>query len=407
VKNIFKNIGPGALIAAAFIGPGTVTVCVLTGVEFGFTLLWAMVLSIIATIVLQEMAIRLGLVYGKGLAEAVRSEIPSKPIRIIAILLILSAILIGNAAYEAGNISGGMLGLETIFTESTVLIGSLQLNYLSLLIGGIAFTLLFIGNYKVIERSLVVLVILMSISFLVTAIVTNPNWMEVLKGMFTPSIPEEGVLAIIALVGTTVVPYNLFLHASLVKEKWNGKEDLKAAKTDLYLSIILGGLVSIAIIVCAASIKSSEISNAADLAKSIEPLFGSFSKYFLSLGLFAAGISSAITAPLAAAYVARGCFDWESSLKSKKFRAVWMLVLLTGVLFSSVGFKPIEVIQFAQVANGILLPVIAGFLVWVVNKESVLGTYKNSKTQNIIGIIIVLIAVVLGLRSLSKVFLDV
>ena len=192
MKNIFKNIGPGALIAAAFIGPGTVTVCVLTGVAFGFTLLWAMVLSIIATIVLQEMAIRLGLVYGKGLAEAVRNEIPSKTIRFIAILLILSAILIGNAAYEAGNISGGMLGLETIFTQSTVAIGNLQLNYLSLLIGGIAFILLYIGNYKVIERSLVALVILMSISFLVTAIVTNPNWVEVLKGMVTPSVPEEG-----------------------------------------------------------------------------------------------------------------------------------------------------------------------------------------------------------------------
>ena len=84
-----------------------------------------------------------------------------------------------------------------------------------------------------------------------------------------------------------------------------------------------------------------------------------------------------------------------------------MLVLLTGVIFSSVGFKPIEVIQFAQVANGILLPVIAGFLVWVVNKESVLGAYKNNKVQNIIGIIIVLIALILGLRSLSKVFFDV
>ncbi|MAO10323.1 MAG: hypothetical protein CMC07_05430 [Flavobacteriaceae bacterium] len=95
------------------------------------------------------------------------------------------------------------------------------------------------------------------------------------------------------------------------------------------------------------------------------------------------------------------------SLKSNKFRAVWMLVLLTGVIFSSVGFKPIEVIQFAQVANGILLPVIAGFLVWVVNKESVLGAYKNNKVQNIIGIIIVLIALILGLRSLSKVFFDV
>ena len=110
VKNRIKNIGPGALVAAAFIGPGTVTVCIVTGVAYGFTLIWAMVLSIIATIVLQEMAVRLGLVYGKGLAEAVRNEIPSKTFKFLALALILSAILIGNAAYEAGNITGGMLG---------------------------------------------------------------------------------------------------------------------------------------------------------------------------------------------------------------------------------------------------------------------------------------------------------
>ena len=202
------------------------------------------------------------------------------------------------------------------------------------------------------------------------------------------------------------MPYNLFLHASLVKEKWNGTEDLKAAKTDLYLSIILGGIVSIAIIVCAASIQNTEINDAADLAKSLEPLFGSFSKYFLSMGLFAAGISSAITAPLAAAYVAKGCFNWEASLKSKKFRTVWIFVLLVGVIFSSVGFKPIEVIQFAQVANGILLPVIAGFLLWAVNKRNILGSFKNNTIQNIFGFLIVLIALILGLRSLSKVFFD-
>lgn len=406
MKKFFKNIGPGALIAAAFIGPGTVTVCVLTGVEFGFTLLWAMVLSIVATIVLQEMAIRLGLVYGKGLAEVVRNEIPSKTFRVFAILLMLSAILIGNAAYEAGNISGGMLGLETIFAQSSLQIGSFQFNYLSLLIGGIAFTLLYIGNYKIIERSLVVLVILMSISFLVTAFITNPDWSSVITNMIIPRVPEEGVLAIIALVGTTVVPYNLFLHASLVKEKWNGVNDLKAAKIDLYASIILGGLVSIAIIVCAASIQSSEISNAADLAKSLEPLFGSFAKYFLSMGLFAAGISSAITAPLAAAYVAKGCFKWKSGLRSTKFRSVWIFVLAIGIVFSSIGFKPIEVIRFAQVANGILLPVIAGFLLWAVNKDTVLGSFKNNTFQNIIGFLIVLIAIVLGFRSLAKVFFD-
>ena len=397
-------MGPGTLIAAAFIGPGTVTVCTLAGVQYNFTLLWAMLLSIIATIVLQEMAARLGLAYGKGLAETVKNEIKLPVVRILAVLLILSAILIGNAAYEAGNISGGVLGLETLLKGGSLSIGDFQLNYLSLLIGAIAFALLFIGNYKVIERSLIALVLLMSVSFIVTAIVTQPNLGAILKGMFVPTIPEEGWLTIIALVGTTVVPYNLFLHASLVREKWKGVEDMAAARKDTYISIILGGFVSIAIIISAAAIQDGKVKNAADLAKGLEPLYGSFSKYFLSIGLFAAGITSAITAPLAAAYVARGCFGWEANLKSAKFRAVWMFILLLGVILSSAGWKPVEIIKFAQVANGLLLPIIAGFLLWVVNRSSVLGNYRNTKLQNAMGLLILITTIVLGIRSLEKVF---
>ncbi|MEM7084562.1 MAG: Nramp family divalent metal transporter [Bacteroidota bacterium] len=404
MKNWFKNIGPGTLIAAAFIGPGTVTVCTLAGVQYNFTLLWAILLSIVATIILQEMAARLGLVHGKGLAETVKNEIKQPIGRTLALLLILSAILIGNAAYEAGNISGGVLGLQSIIEGGSVSIGGFQLNYLSLIIGIIAFILLFIGNYKVIERALVALVLLMSISFVITAIVTQPALGVVLKGMFVPTIPEEGWLTVIALVGTTVVPYNLFLHASLVREKWKGVADLRTARKDTYISIILGGLVSIAIIICAAAIKDGEVKNAADLAKGLEPLYGSFSKYFLSIGLFAAGITSAITAPLAAAYVARGCFGWESNLRSVRFRAVWIFILVLGVVLSSGGWKPVEIIKFAQVANGLLLPIIAGFLLWVVNRSSVLGNYRNTKLQNAIGLLIVLTTIVLGIRSLEKVF---
>ena len=158
------------------------------------------------------------------------------------------------------------------------------------------------------------------------------------------------------------------------------------------------------IIVSAAAIQTQEVSNAADLAKGLEPLFGSFSKYFLAIGLFAAGITSAITAPLAAAYVASGCLGWTTNMKTKKFRAVWILILVLGVLSSSSGIKSIEIIKFAQVANGVLLPVIAGFLIWIVNKKSVLGEYKNSLKQNILGIVILSITIFLGLKSILKVF---
>tara|TARA_R110002124_G_scaffold82180_3_gene215827 strand:- start:8838 stop:10061 length:1224 start_codon:yes stop_codon:yes gene_type:complete len=404
MKKFFKNIGPGPLVAAAFIGPGTVTLCTLAGVNFGYALLWAMVLSILATIVLQEMAARLGIVSQKGLSEVIRSEIKDPIIRGLAIVLILSAIVIGNAAYEAGNISGGALGMETILGQPIITIGVFSFNTYAIIIGVIAFVFLFIGSYKVLEKALVFMVILMSLAFLITAIITKPSLSAIFKGAFIPRFPEDSILTIIGLIGTTVVPYNLFLHASLAKTKWKDKSDLNYARKDTILAIVLGGIVSMCVMIAAAAIPYQSISNASDLAISLEPLFGVQAKYFLAIGLFAAGITSAITAPLAAAYVASGCLGWSANLKSAKFRAVWMFILGLGVVFSTIGFKSIEIIKFAQVANGLLLPIIAGFLLWVMNKTSVLGLYKNSKFQNILGIIILMITIFLGAKGILSVF---
>jgi len=403
IKKWFQNIGPGTLVAAAFIGPGTVTLCTLAGVNFGFNLLWAMLLSIIATIILQEMAARLGIISQKGLSEVIREELKNPILNQFITILILSAIVVGNASYEAGNISGGILGLETIFGEFKYNFGDLSINFMSIIIGVIAFVLLYIGNYKFLEKALVTLVLLMSFSFVITAVVTRPNILQILKGMFVPRFPDKSLLTIIGLIGTTVVPYNLFLHASLVKERWHKKEDLIFAKKDTFISILLGGLVSMSIIVSAASISSTNILNAADLAKGLAPLYGDFAKYFLALGLFAAGITSAITAPLAAAYVAKGCLGFKGGLQSKSFRFVWIIILFLGVLFSSIGIKPIEIIKFAQVANGILLPVIAGILLWIMNKKNILENYVNSKFQNILGFIILAITIFLGAKGILKV----
>lgn len=391
-----KHIGPGTLVAAAFIGPGTVTVCTKAGVQFGYSLLWAMLLSIIATLVLQEMAARTGIITQKGLAEVIKGEITSPLLRNLSIFLILGAIVIGNAAYEAGNISGAALGMQ-VFGEANHI-------FYPILIGCIAFSILFIGNYKILERSLVALVLLMSLSFLITAVMTKPAIGEIVKGTLIPSMPKNTILIIIGLIGTTVVPYNLFLHASLVKEKWKSATDLSAVRKDTFISIILGGIVSMAIIITAAASTSNDVTNAFDLAKGLEPLYGEYASYLLGIGLFAAGITSAITAPLAAAYVAKSCFGWEGTLKDKRFRLVWMLILALGVLFSSMQFKPVEVITFAQVANGLVLPIVAIFLVWIVNKANILGVHKNTLFQNILAICIIVMTVILGVKGIFSVF---
>ncbi|EAQ48838.1 MULTISPECIES: Nramp family divalent metal transporter [Leeuwenhoekiella] len=404
MRNPFKNIGPGALVAAAFIGPGTVTVCTLAGIQFGFSLLWAMTLSIIATIILQETASRIGLVSQKGLSQVLRDELPAGILRKSVLGLVLAAIVVGNAAYEGGNISGGVLGLQALGSTGILEVAGYAINGYSLLIGAIAFILLYIGNYKVLEKVFLLLVILMSLSFVITAILTGPQLLMVLKGALIPQFPDGSILMIVALVGTTVVPYNLFLHASLVNQKWKDRSELSAAKKDTIVAVILGGLVSMSVIIAAAAITGQEVDGASGLAQSLEPLYGSAARYCIGLGLFAAGITSAITAPLAAAYVAQGCLNLGGDLKSRNFRLVWMLVLVLGVGVATFGIKPIEIIQFAQVANGILLPVIAGILIWLANRSTLLGNYQNSKLKNIISVCILIVTLILGARAILSVF---
>lgn len=407
MRGWLKNVGPGVLVSAAFIGPGTVTVCTLAGVQFQYALLWALLLSICACLILQEMAARLGIISQNGLSESIRQEIKNPFLKILALVLIFSAIVVGNAAYEAGNITGAVLGITAITAPLELAIGNFSLNLWSLVIGTFAFILLAIGNYKILERVFIALVILMSISFLVTAFLVKPDPVAILKGLFIPTTGSAGILTVIALIGTTVVPYNLFLHASLVGEKWKDPSDLKTARKELTLAIVLGGLVSMAIIICAAAPSLVNVTSAADLALGLEPLFGRFATWFIAIGLLAAGITSSITAPLAAAYVVKGCLGWDKGLKSFKFKSVWAAILILGVFFSSLQLKPVEVIQFAQVANGLLLPVIALFLFWIVNRTSVMGEYKNTTKQNVLGLIIIGITIFLGARSIYTVLVGI
>ena len=393
----FRDIGPGVLIAAAFIGPGTVTLCTIAGASFGYSLIWAIILSTFSTIVLQEMSLRIGLVTRMNLAEVIRTSIKSKILNRFIILLIISSILIGNTAYEAGNITGASLGISAIINYESI-------NYIPVFIGLIAFVILYQGDYKILEKSLVSLVIVMSISFFITAIMTKPDITSLLKGIFKPQINSSNLIVVLGLIGTTVVPYNIFLHSSLVSEKWNSIEKLKVARIESFISILLGGLVSLSIIITAASVSNQNVTGVIDLAKGLEPLYGKFAIYFLGLGLFASGITSSITAPLAAAYVAKSCFGWNNSLKSKRFRLVWIFILITGVFVSMIKINPIEIIKFAQFSNSLLLPIIAIILLWLINDKNIISSKFNYKYQNIFGFFIVIISLVLGIKGLISLF---
>ncbi len=395
-----RSIGPGALTAAAFIGPGTVTTATLAGAGYGYALIWALIFATIAAMILQEMAARLGVVSRLGLGEAVMQRLSaSPPLRWAAAALIVSALFIGNAAYEGGNIAGAVLGLEAAAP------GMAPRSVLAACIAVIAGAILLFGGYRVIEKILIAAVLAMTVSFGAALFIIGPDWRALFGGAVIPNIPAGALPIVLGLIGTTIVPYNLFLHAAAARRRWAGAADLGEVRLDARLSIGVGGIVSILVLAtAAASLFGSglEVKNAGDMARQLEPAFGAAATYLLAAGLFAAGLTSAITAPLATGFVAAEMFGFESEPTALRFRLVAGAVLLIGAIVAITGAKPIEIILFAQIANGILLPIIAVFLLYAANSKKLLGANANGVLANMAGVIVTLIAAGLGIRGILR-----
>lgn len=399
-SNWFKKFGPGLLVTAAFIGPGTVTKATTAGAHYGYALLWAVVFSVFATIVFQEMAARLGIVTKAGLGEALRQTITTPSARWWSTALVVTAIVVGNAAYQAGNIAGAATGLAS-------LTGKLPPALLPIVIGLIAFGVLMLGQYRMLQNILIGLVVTMSCVFLATAVAVRPDFFAAGQALLSPAIPSGSLPEILALIGTTVVPYNLFLHASASATQWsdndNLKESLAESRVDTTVSVTLGGFVTLAIMATATAAffgPGTEFKNLGDAAQQLEPLLGSYSKWLFCGGLFAAGLTSAITAPLAAAYAAAGCFGWPVDLRDIRLRIVFSSVIFCGVVFAFLGGSPTQVITIAQIANGLLLPLLALFLLYVMNNRRLLGVHRNGIFANLLGGATVALVAGLGVRSL-------
>ena len=310
---------------------------------------------------------------------------------------------IGNIAYESGNISGTSMGIETFIGNYTYNFLNIDINFIPVFIGIILLLIVGNGNYKIFEKFLVFLVSMMSLTFIFLAIISKPNLSDLLNGL-VPSVNDQNFVYVIGLIGTTVVPYNLFLHSYVSKNKWKTKEDYKKSIFDTIISISIGGVISLSIIITSASVHSffnpSEIKNAVDLGNQLSPILGNFSKYFISIGLFCAGITSSITAPIATSYALSGIFKYKAKWEDPTFKKISYTVIIVGILFSSLSYKPILIIKFAQFINGVFLPLIAGFLLWSINKRKIMGNYINSKKYNLLGIFIIIISLFISYRSL-------
>lgn len=392
IKNRLLSILFWSVISAAFIGPGTVTTAASAGASAGYALLWALVFSTIATLVLQEASARITVVSGLNLGQAIRKLYQSSTARYLTIPVVVGAIIFGSAAYETGNILGAVAGLALNWSVSSII--------LTLAIGLMAFLILWFGSTEIIAKILGLLVALMGILFLSTAIMLHPSFTGLLKGSLIPAIPGSSGLLVLALIGTTVVPYNLFLGSGI-----SGGQDLGELRFGLSIAVILGGIISMGILVVGAAVTGPFSFQA--LSSQLISRFGEWAGIFFGFGLFAAGLSSAITAPLASSITAKSLFDhnkekrWDE--QSPRFRSVWIGVLLVGIIFGLMGLKPIPAIILAQALNGIVLPFATITLMIVVNDTGLMGKDGcNHWFSNTIMSIVVIVTILLGVINVVK-----
>ena len=380
-----------SVVAAAFIGPGTVTTTASAGAAHGYALLWALVFSTVATVLLQEASARVTVVSGRNLAQAIRAQFGGGASGVLVLGLVLGAVVVGNAAFEAGNILGAVAGAE--------LGTGLSAQVLTLGLGILAGLVLWVGTPRTVARLLSVTVAIMGIAFFAAAVLLRPSVGSVLAGGLVPNLPSGSLLLILGLVGTTVVPYNLFLGSGIA-----GGQTLGEVRFGITVAVVLGGLISMGILVVGAAVTGPFSFDA--LASALSARIGPAGRPLFAWGLFAAGFSSAITAPLAAAITARGLFGDDTGrwdVRGWRYRSVWLGVLLVGIAFGLAGIRPIPVILLAQALNGVLLPFAATFLLLAVNDRALMGEAGiNSAFANLLMGATVAVTVVLGASGVLR-----
>ena len=394
-KKRILNILFWSVVSAAFIGPGTITTAAKAGAAFGTDLLWALLFSTLACLLLQEAAARLTMVSGKNLGQAIVYQFEKSKTKFPILLLVLGAIVIGAAAYEMGNLLGAVAGIRLIFDFPAWL--------LVLIIGGIAALILNIPSLKIISTIMGFVVVLMGIGFVITALLTGPEISSVIKGTFIPRFPSANTagLLVLGLVGTTIVPYNLFLGSGISKQN----QSIKEMRFGLAIAILLGGLFSMAVLIVGSAVASEFSFESLSLA--LQQKMGPAGKYLLGFGLFAAGFTSSVTAPLATAITLKSLFGDKNPEKwrtgSLNFKLGWLIVLLIGIGFAVGNIKPIPAIILAQALNGFLLPFVSIFLFIVINNKKISGQ-NNPLHLNLLMIVVIFVTLILGLNSACKAF---
>ena len=375
------------MISAAFIGPGTLTTAASSGATYRFELVWVLLLSTIICMVLQINVTKITIETGKTFGEHLLQQFKRQ---LYVPITIGFSIVFGCMAYQAGNLLGAGLGLGLVF--------GLNQSWTVLMIGLSAGLLLWFGTVNLVVRILGIVVACMGLAFIYIVFSMDLPVFELLEGVFIPGIPDGSEILVMGLVGTTIVPYNLFLGSGLSKGK-----SFHIARIGLIGAIAIGGIISIAVLLAGSLVDTPM--NFEKLADALTSKLGMWARYLLAFGLFAAGFTSSITAPIAAIFTLKSIFPHREDLNEKSgmgYRSVWMIVMFTGLLFAMANIKPIPLIILAQAVNGIILPFIVCSILWLTLSTNADRGYAKLNSTAIVLAIVSFVIILIAAFNLAK-----
>jgi Mn2+/Fe2+ NRAMP family transporter len=376
---LFAIIGPGFITANVDNDPGGILTYSQAGAKYGYTLLWTLIPTTVALIVVQEMAARMGAITGKGLSDLIREEFGLR--MTFFTMIVLGFADFGNIAAEFAGLASGM-GIFGISKYIAVPLGAL-----------LVWTVIVRGSYKPVERVLLVLS-LIYFAYPISAFLSKPDWKLAIEDTIIPQFNSDPgyLVMIVGLIGTTITPWmQFYLQASIV-EKGVSKRDYPMSRLDVIFGCIVTDIIAFFIVVaCAATIFHSqhrEINDVAEAARALVPFAGKFAAILFALGLVNASLMSAAILPLATSYNICEGLGFESGIdkrfgEAKIFYGLYTALIVCGAGFVLIpGLPLLKVILISQVANGVLLPFVLVFMLKLVNRERLMGEYRNGPWGN-------------------------
>ena len=372
--DIFKWIGPGLLVTVGFIDPGNWASNMAAGSTFGYTLLWVVTLSTIMLIVLQHNVAHLGIVTGECLAESC-----SHHLRPWVARLVLGSALLATVATMMAEVLGGAIALNMLF--------GIPEKIGSVLTAAAALALLLTNSYGKIERIIIGFVSLIGLAFLVEIAMVRVDWPAAAVGWVVPAMPAGSSTIIVSVLGAVVMPHNLFLHSEVIQSQhYEGqgeevvRERLDHEFVDTLFSMIVGWAINSAMVILAASTFFSQgivIDDLSLAAATLEPLLGPAARVIFALALLFAGLSSSVTAGMAAGTISSGIANEPYDIHDRHSSLGVMGTFVLAVVVIFFVTDPFQGLVWSQALLSLQLPITIITQIWLTSSSKVMGAYAN------------------------------